>query len=125
MITKDYTKQQSYQGFPVLDLTRPPSVSQLPAAPQEPSQGPRYQEAPGGERTRDRWTFVSKESSRPSLEAAQRQCLHRPCRSPAQSKTSPVSVSNDGIEPVSPAGATSEPDVQGGASYPSEQAEQG
>lgn len=51
--------------------------------------------------------------------------LHRPCRSPPQSKTSPVSVSNDGIEPVSPAGANSEPDMQGGASYPSEQAEQG
>lgn len=51
--------------------------------------------------------------------------LPRPCRSPPQSKTSPVSVSNDGIEPVSPAGANSEPDMQGGASYPSEQAEQG
>uniref|UniRef100_A0A8C2ZWV2 Nuclear receptor corepressor 2 n=1 Tax=Cyclopterus lumpus TaxID=8103 RepID=A0A8C2ZWV2_CYCLU len=45
-------------------------------------------------------------------------------RSPPQPKTSPVSVSNDGIEPVSPAGANSEPEVQGGASY-SEQGEQG
>lgn len=42
-------------------------------------------------------------------------------RSPPQPKTSPVS--NDGIEPVSPAGANSEPEVQG-ASYP-EQGEQG
>lgn len=47
------------------------------------------------------------------------------CRSPPQPKTSPVSVSNDGIEPVSPAGANSEPEVQGGASYPNEQGEQG
>uniref|UniRef100_A0A8C4IN46 Nuclear receptor corepressor 2 n=1 Tax=Dicentrarchus labrax TaxID=13489 RepID=A0A8C4IN46_DICLA len=45
--------------------------------------------------------------------------------SPPQPKTSPVSVSNDGIEPVSPAGANSEPEVQGGASYPNEQGEQG
>uniref|UniRef100_A0A674PDY8 Nuclear receptor corepressor 2 n=1 Tax=Takifugu rubripes TaxID=31033 RepID=A0A674PDY8_TAKRU len=94
VITKDYTRQQSYHGFPVLDLTRPPSVSQLPPTSQEASQGPRYPEALGGE-------------------------------SPPQSKTSPISVSNDGIEPVSPAGANSEPDMQGGASYPSEQAEQG
>lgn len=46
-------------------------------------------------------------------------------RSPPQPKTSPVSVSIDGIEPVSPAGANSEPEVQRGASYPSEQGEQG
>uniref|UniRef100_A0A4W6FKH8 Nuclear receptor corepressor 2 n=1 Tax=Lates calcarifer TaxID=8187 RepID=A0A4W6FKH8_LATCA len=46
-------------------------------------------------------------------------------RSSPQPKTSPVSVSNDGIEPVSPAGASSEPEVQGGASYPNEQGEQG
>lgn len=54
VITKDYTRQQSYHGFPVLDLTRPPSVSQLPPTSQEASQGPRYPEALGGERTRDR-----------------------------------------------------------------------
>lgn len=47
------------------------------------------------------------------------------CRSPHQPKTSPISVSNDGIEPVSPAGATSEPEGQGGACYPMEQGEQG
>lgn len=103
VITKDYTRQsqqqQSYHGSPVLDLTRPPSASQPPPTSQESAQGGRYSEALGGERNRD--------------------------RSPPQPKTSPVSVSNDGIEPVSPAGANSEPDVQGGASYPNEQAEQG
>lgn len=55
VITKDYTKQQSYHGFPVLDLTR---GSQLPPTSQEASQGPRYPEALGGERTRDRSEFV-------------------------------------------------------------------
>uniref|UniRef100_A0A3Q0SM03 Nuclear receptor corepressor 2 n=1 Tax=Amphilophus citrinellus TaxID=61819 RepID=A0A3Q0SM03_AMPCI len=102
VITKDYTRQsqqQSYHGSPVLDLTRPPSASQLPPTSQESAQGTRYVEGPGGERNRD--------------------------RSPPQPKTSPVSVSNDGIEPVSPAGANSEPEVQRGASYPSEQGEQG
>uniref|UniRef100_A0A674CQS6 Nuclear receptor corepressor 2 n=1 Tax=Salmo trutta TaxID=8032 RepID=A0A674CQS6_SALTR len=44
-------------------------------------------------------------------------------RSP-QPKASPVSMSADGIEPVSPAGAMSEPETQG-ASYPNEQGEQG
>lgn len=132
VITKDYTRQQSYHGFPVLDLTRPPSVSQLPASSQDASPGPRYQEALGGERTRDRWAFASAESRPSPVSSAARpalpgcECLpRRPCRSPPQSKTSPVSVSNDGIEPVSPAGANSEPDMQGAASYPSEQAEQG
>uniref|UniRef100_A0A668A5X9 Nuclear receptor corepressor 2 n=1 Tax=Myripristis murdjan TaxID=586833 RepID=A0A668A5X9_9TELE len=43
-------------------------------------------------------------------------CFYSVClcflpRSPPQPKTSPVSVSNDGIEPVSPAGAISEPEV--------------
>lgn len=47
------------------------------------------------------------------------------CRSPPHPKTSPVSLSNDGIEPVSPPGAHSEPEIPGGASYPTEQAEQG
>uniref|UniRef100_A0A671TET8 Nuclear receptor corepressor 2 n=1 Tax=Sparus aurata TaxID=8175 RepID=A0A671TET8_SPAAU len=47
------------------------------------------------------------------------------CRSPPQHKTSPISVSNDGIEPVSPAGANSEPEVQGGISYANEHGEQG
>uniref|UniRef100_A0A8C2ZVS8 Nuclear receptor corepressor 2 n=1 Tax=Cyclopterus lumpus TaxID=8103 RepID=A0A8C2ZVS8_CYCLU len=103
VITKDYTRQsqqqqQSYHGSPVLDLTRPPSASQPPPISQESVQGSRYPEGLGGERNRD--------------------------RSPPQPKTSPVSVSNDGIEPVSPAGANSEPEVQGGASY-SEQGEQG
>lgn len=50
-------------------------------------------------------------------------CILR--RSPPQTKTSPLSGSNDGIEPVSPVGANSEPDVQGGASYSNEQGEQG
>uniref|UniRef100_A0A8C6Q107 Nuclear receptor corepressor 2 n=1 Tax=Nothobranchius furzeri TaxID=105023 RepID=A0A8C6Q107_NOTFU len=40
-------------------------------------------------------------------------------RSPPQSKSSPINVS-DGIEPVSPPGAGSDPDIQEGASYPSE-----
>ncbi|KAF3851026.1 hypothetical protein F7725_012798 [Dissostichus mawsoni] len=76
-------------------------ISCLPAPPtsQESAQGSRYQEAHCGERNRD--------------------------RSPPQPKTSPISVCNDGIEPVSPAGASSEPEVQGGASYSSEQGEQG
>ncbi|XP_063346347.1 nuclear receptor corepressor 2 isoform X1 [Pelmatolapia mariae] len=101
VITKDYrqSQQQSYHGSPVLDLTRPPSASQLPPTSQESAQGTRYAEGPGGERNRD--------------------------RSPPQPKTSPVSVSIDGIEPVSPAGANSEPEIQRGASYPSEQGEQG
>ncbi|KAK5932588.1 hypothetical protein CgunFtcFv8_004280 [Champsocephalus gunnari] len=101
VITKDYTRQsqqQSYHGSPVLDLTRPPSASQLPPTSQELAQGSRYQESHCGERNRD--------------------------RSP-QPKTSPISVCNDGIEPVSPAGASSEPEVQGGALYCSEQGEQG
>lgn len=104
VITKDYTRQQlqqqqSYHGSPVLDLTRPPSASQPPPTSQESAQGSRYPEGMGGERNRD--------------------------RSPPQPKTSPISVSNDCIEPVSPAGANSEPEVQGGSSYPSEQGEQG
>uniref|UniRef100_A0A8C8K0Z6 Nuclear receptor corepressor 2 n=1 Tax=Oncorhynchus tshawytscha TaxID=74940 RepID=A0A8C8K0Z6_ONCTS len=41
-------------------------------------------------------------------------------RSPPQPKVSPVNMSTDGIEPVSPAGAMSEPETQG-ASYPNEQ----
>lgn len=51
-------------------------------------------------------------------------CLCFLFRSPPQPKTSPISVSIDGIEPVSPAGANSEPEVQAGASYP-DQGEQG
>lgn len=69
VITKDYTRQQSYHGFPVLDLTRPPSVSQLPATSQEAGPGPRYQEALGGERTRDRWAFVAEEERHQSFRA--------------------------------------------------------
>uniref|UniRef100_A0A8C5CB31 Nuclear receptor corepressor 2 n=1 Tax=Gadus morhua TaxID=8049 RepID=A0A8C5CB31_GADMO len=46
-------------------------------------------------------------------------------RSPPQPKTSPVSMSNIGIEPVSPAGASSDPETLGGASYPSDQGEPG
>lgn len=45
-------------------------------------------------------------------------------RSP-QPKMSPVSISNDGIEPVSPAGAGSEPEGQGGAAAPMDQGDQG
>ncbi|KAM9744671.1 nuclear receptor corepressor 2 isoform 3-T4 [Menidia menidia] len=109
VITKDYTKQsqqqqqqqqqQSYHGSPVLDLTRPPSASQPPSVSQESAQGSRYTEALSGECSRD--------------------------RSPSQAKSSPISVSNDCIEPVSPPGTSSEPEVQGGASYTSEQGEQG
>lgn len=103
VITKDYTRQsqqqQSYHGSPVLDLTRPPSASQAPPPSQDAVPGGRYSESLGGERNRD--------------------------RSPPQPKTSPLSVSNDGIEPVSPAGASSDPEAQGGAAYPNEQAEQG
>uniref|UniRef100_A0A3P9AIK9 Nuclear receptor corepressor 2 n=1 Tax=Esox lucius TaxID=8010 RepID=A0A3P9AIK9_ESOLU len=110
VITMDYTRQsqqaqqqqqqapmpQSYHNNPVLDLTRPPSAPQAPVS-QEPSQ--RYTpEVAGGERVRD--------------------------RSPPQPKASPVSMSADGIEPVSPAGAMSEPETLG-ASYPNEQGEQG
>ncbi|CAB1321843.1 unnamed protein product, partial [Coregonus sp. 'balchen'] len=106
VITKDYTRQsqqaqqqvpmqQSYHNNSVLDLTRPPSAPQAPPASQEPSQGPRYTpEGAGGDRPRD--------------------------RSPPQPKVSPVNMSTDGIEPVSPAGAMSEPETQG-ASYPNEQ----
>ena len=58
VITKDYTRQsqqqQSYHGSPVLDLTRPPSASQLPPTSQESAQGQRYSEGLGGERNRDR-----------------------------------------------------------------------
>lgn len=57
VITKDYTRQsqqQSYHGSPVLDLTRPPSASQLPPTSQELAQGSRYQESHCGERNRDR-----------------------------------------------------------------------
>ncbi|CAL1616291.1 unnamed protein product [Knipowitschia caucasica] len=102
VITKDYTRQsqqQSYHSSPVLDLTRPPSASQPPPAQQDGATGGRYSDSLGGERNRD--------------------------RSPSQPKSSPVSVSNDGIEPVSPAGVNSDPDAQGSATYPSEQAEQG
>uniref|UniRef100_A0A8C8A3W6 Nuclear receptor corepressor 2 n=1 Tax=Oryzias sinensis TaxID=183150 RepID=A0A8C8A3W6_9TELE len=45
--------------------------------------------------------------------------------SPPQAKSSPVSALNDGIEPVSPPGNSSEPEAQGGAAYPTEQGEQG
>ncbi|XP_055367301.1 nuclear receptor corepressor 2 isoform X4 [Betta splendens] len=101
VITKDYTRQsqQGYHGSPVLDLTRPPSASQLPPSSQDSGQGPRYLEGLSGERNKD--------------------------RSPPQLKTSPISISNDGIEPVSPAGGSSEPEIQGGSSYPIEQGEQG
>uniref|UniRef100_A0A8C5ELJ4 Nuclear receptor corepressor 2-like n=1 Tax=Gouania willdenowi TaxID=441366 RepID=A0A8C5ELJ4_GOUWI len=99
VITKDYTRQsqqqQSYHGSPVLDLTRPPSASQAPPTSQES----RYSEGLSGELNRD--------------------------RSPLQTKTSPVSVSNDCIEPVSPAGVNTEPDSQGGHAYSSDQGEQG
>lgn len=50
--------------------------------------------------------------------------MHLYCRSPPQSKASPVSMSADGIEPVSPPGAISEPETPS-AAYPNEQAEQG
>uniref|UniRef100_A0A3B3CAN1 Nuclear receptor corepressor 2 n=1 Tax=Oryzias melastigma TaxID=30732 RepID=A0A3B3CAN1_ORYME len=101
VITKDYTRQQqqSYHGSPVLDLTRPPSASQPPPTSQESTQGSRCPEGIGGECNRD--------------------------RSPPQAKSSPVSALNDGIEPVSPPGNSSEPEVQGGAAYPTEQGEQG
>ncbi|XP_054630962.1 nuclear receptor corepressor 2 isoform X2 [Dunckerocampus dactyliophorus] len=104
VITKDYTRQsqqqqQGYHGSPILDLTRPPSASQPLPTSQECAQVARYPESLGGDRNRD--------------------------RSPLQPKTSPISVSNDGIEPVSPAGVNSEPEGQGGVSYPNEQGEQG
>ena len=57
VITKDYTRQsqqQSYHGSPVLDLTRPPSASQLPPSSQEGVPGGRYSDSLGGERNRDR-----------------------------------------------------------------------
>uniref|UniRef100_A0A3Q2Q4D6 Nuclear receptor corepressor 2 n=1 Tax=Fundulus heteroclitus TaxID=8078 RepID=A0A3Q2Q4D6_FUNHE len=100
VIVKDYRQQQqqqqqSYHGSPVLDL----SASQPPPTSQESAQVSRYSEGFTGECNRD--------------------------RSPPQQKSSPVSVSNDGIEPVSPPGASSEADAQGGASYPNEQGEQG
>ncbi|KAF7199803.1 nuclear receptor corepressor 2 isoform X3 [Nothobranchius furzeri] len=102
VITNDYTRQskqqQSYHSSPILDLTRPPSASQLLSTSQESARGPRYPEGLGGECNRD--------------------------RSPPQSKSSPINVS-DGIEPVSPPGAGSDPDIQEGASYPSEQGDQG
>uniref|UniRef100_A0A3Q2YCC0 Nuclear receptor corepressor 2 n=1 Tax=Hippocampus comes TaxID=109280 RepID=A0A3Q2YCC0_HIPCM len=104
VITKDYTRQtqqqhqQSYHGSPILDLTRPLSASQPQPTSQESPQVTRYPEGLGGDRNRD--------------------------RSPPQSKSSPISVSNDCIEPVSPAGANSGPEIQGGVSYPNEQGEQ-
>lgn len=58
VITKDYTRQsqqqQSYQGSPVLDLTRPSSASQPQPTSQDSGQGPRYPEGLVGERNRDR-----------------------------------------------------------------------
>uniref|UniRef100_A0A3B3U7X8 Nuclear receptor corepressor 2 n=1 Tax=Poecilia latipinna TaxID=48699 RepID=A0A3B3U7X8_9TELE len=103
VIVKDYRdsqqqqQQQSYHGSPVLDLTRPSSASQAPPTSQESAQASRYSQGFSGECNRD--------------------------RSPQQQKSSPVS--NDCIEPVSPPASSSEPDVQGGASYPNEQGEQG
>ncbi|XP_057688811.1 nuclear receptor corepressor 2 isoform X2 [Corythoichthys intestinalis] len=103
VITKDYTRQsqqqhqQSYHGSPILDLTRPPSASQNPPTSQESPQLTRFPEGIGADRNRD--------------------------RSP-HSKSSPISFSNDCIEPVSPAGANSEPEMQGGLSYTNEQGEQ-
>uniref|UniRef100_A0A7N5ZYF1 Nuclear receptor corepressor 2 n=1 Tax=Anabas testudineus TaxID=64144 RepID=A0A7N5ZYF1_ANATE len=63
VITKDYTRQsqqqqQSYHSSPVLDLTRPPSASQLPPSSQESAQGSRYAEGLG-ERNRDRYETLS------------------------------------------------------------------
>lgn len=111
VITKDYTRQSQqnqiggqpslppgygYHSSPVLDLTRPPSTPQA-QTPTEPNS--RYTpEGTSAERGRD--------------------------RSPPQNKTSPVSLAADGIEPVSPPGAISEPETPG-ANYPNEQAEQG
>ncbi|XP_064210111.1 nuclear receptor corepressor 2 isoform X6 [Anguilla rostrata] len=103
VITKDYNREQTqqapytFQTSPVLDLTRPPSTPQPQQAPQDPGQGSRYPEGGSGERVRD--------------------------RSPLQSKVSPESLSADGIEPVSPAGGLSEPEMQGG-SYSNEQGDQ-
>ncbi|RXN14706.1 nuclear receptor corepressor 2-like protein [Labeo rohita] len=113
VITKDYTRQSQqgqiggqsslqpvfgYHNSPVLDLTRPPSAPQA-QTPTDPNA--RYTpEGSAAERERGR------------------------DRSPPQSKASPVSLAADGIEPVSPPGAVSEPETPG-AAYPNEQAEQG
>uniref|UniRef100_A0A673K8U7 Nuclear receptor corepressor 2-like n=1 Tax=Sinocyclocheilus rhinocerous TaxID=307959 RepID=A0A673K8U7_9TELE len=113
VITKDYTLQSQqgqiggqsslqpvfgYHSSPVLDLTRPPSAPQA-QTPTDPNA--RYTpEGAAAERERGR------------------------DRSPPQSKASPVSLAADGIEPVSPPGAISEPETPG-AAYPNEQAEQG
>ncbi|TRY98024.1 hypothetical protein DNTS_008744 [Danionella cerebrum] len=111
VITKDYTRQSQqgqigsqaslqpvfgYHNSPVLDLTRPPSNPQSQSLTEPTS---RYtSEGTAAERGRD--------------------------RSPPQNKVSPVSLAADGIEPVSPPGAISEPETPG-AAYPNEQAEQG
>ncbi len=111
VITKDYTRQsqqgqiggqsslQPLFGYhnSVLDLTRPPSAPQA-QTPTDPNA--RYTPEGAAERERGR------------------------DRSPPQSKASPVSLAADGIEPVSPPGAVSEPETPG-ATYPNEQAEQG
>ncbi len=111
VITKDYTRQsqqgqiggqsslQPLFGYhnSVLDLTRPPSAPQAQTAT-DPNA--RYTPEGAAERERGR------------------------DRSPPQSKASPVSLAADGIEPVSPPGAVSEPETPG-ATYPNEQAEQG
>uniref|UniRef100_A0A9J8ADF4 Nuclear receptor corepressor 2 n=1 Tax=Cyprinus carpio carpio TaxID=630221 RepID=A0A9J8ADF4_CYPCA len=112
VITKDYTRQSQqgqiggqsslqpvfgYHNSPVLDLTRPPSAPQA----QNPTD-PNARYTPEG-------TAAERERGRD--------------RSPSQSKASPVSLVADGIEPVSPPGAISEPETPG-AAYPNEQAEQ-
>ncbi|XP_076852056.1 nuclear receptor corepressor 2-like, partial [Brachyhypopomus gauderio] len=89
-----------YHSSPVLDLTRPPSAPQA-QTPSEASASARYtpdSSMSDRDRTRD--------------------------RSPPQSKVSPVSLSAECIEPVSPAGGLSESESQG-ATCPSDQADQG
>ncbi|KAG5280932.1 hypothetical protein AALO_G00065600 [Alosa alosa] len=97
VITKDYTRQQSQMGSQpsLFGYHSSPGLdlTRPPSAPQ--SQGS-MQDGPG-ERLRD--------------------------RSPPQSKQSPVSLSADGIEPVSPPGGVSEAESQG-TSYPDDQGEQ-
>uniref|UniRef100_A0A665WK58 Nuclear receptor corepressor 2 n=1 Tax=Echeneis naucrates TaxID=173247 RepID=A0A665WK58_ECHNA len=97
VITKDYTRQSQQQSYHGSPVL---DLTRPPSASQPP---PTSQESVQGPRYPE---GLGGES-------------------PPQPKTSPASVSNDGIEPVSPAGVSSEPEIQGGASYPNDQGEQG
>uniref|UniRef100_A0AAZ3QF96 Nuclear receptor corepressor 2 n=1 Tax=Oncorhynchus tshawytscha TaxID=74940 RepID=A0AAZ3QF96_ONCTS len=99
VITKDYTRQsqQAQQQVPMQQSYHSNSVLDLTRPPSAPQAPPASQEP--------QWLISV--------------CVCVP-RSPPQPKVSPVNMSTDGIEPVSPAGAMSEPETQG-ASYPNEQ----